>query len=113
MYANPDALGQALKVGEIDYADSLEANVFDSLADAPNISRLSAVYSGFNELAFNTGAALDTGKPIGDGNPLLKDKRLREAIGWSWTERPCWTRFSAVTVASVRPSYLRCTRACT
>ena len=83
LYANPDALGQALKKGEIDYADSLEANVFDSLADAPNIERKSAVYPGFNELAFNNGAALDTGKPIGDGNPLLKDKRLREAIGWS------------------------------
>jgi peptide/nickel transport system substrate-binding protein len=82
-YANPDALGQALKKGEIDYANDLEANVFDSLADAPNIERKSAVYSGFNELAFNTGAALDTGKPIGDGNPLLKDQRLREAIGWA------------------------------
>ena len=83
LYANPDALGQALRKGEIDYADSLEANVFDSLADAPNIKRLPAVYSGFNELAFNTGAALESGRPIGDGNPLLKDKRLREAIGWS------------------------------
>ena len=83
IYANPDALGQALKKGEIDYADSLEANVYDSLADAPNIERKSAVYPGFNELAFNTGAALVDGKPIGDGNPLLKDKRLREAIGWS------------------------------
>lgn len=82
-YANPDALGQALRKGEIDYADSLESNVFDSLADVPNIKRLSAVYSGFNELAFNTGAATIDNKPIGDGNPLLKDKRLREAIGWS------------------------------
>jgi peptide/nickel transport system substrate-binding protein len=82
-YANPDALGQALRKGEIDYADSLESNVFDSLADVPNIKRLSAVYSGFNELAFNTGAATVDNKPIGDGNPLLKDKRLREAIGWS------------------------------
>ncbi|MFN0144091.1 MAG: ABC transporter substrate-binding protein, partial [Mycobacterium sp.] len=82
-YANPDALGQALRKGEIDYADGLEANVFDSLADVPNIKRLSAVYSGFNELAFNTGAATIDNKPIGDGNPLLKDKRLREAIGWS------------------------------
>src|SRR6185295_11500526 len=54
-----------------------------SLADAPNIERKSAIYPGFNELAFNTGAALVDGKPIGDGNPLLKDKRLREAIGWS------------------------------
>jgi peptide/nickel transport system substrate-binding protein len=83
IYANPDALGQALKKGEIDYADSLEANVFDSLADAPNIERKSAIYPGFNELAFNTGAALVDNKPIGDGNPLLKDRRLREAIGWS------------------------------
>jgi len=82
-YANPDALGQALRKGEIDYADGMEANVFDSLADVPNIKRLSAVYSGFNELAFNTGAATVDNKPIGDGNPLLKDKRLREAIGWS------------------------------
>ena len=37
-------------------------------------------YSGFNELAFNAGAALDTGEPIGDGHPALKDKRLRQAI---------------------------------
>ncbi|MBU3751465.1 MAG: ABC transporter substrate-binding protein [Mycobacterium sp.] len=82
-YANPDALGQALRKGEIDYADGLEANVFDSLADAPNVKRLAAVYPGFNELAFNTGAQTTDGTPIGDGNPLLKDKRLREAIGWS------------------------------
>lgn len=82
-YANPDALGQALRKGEIDYADGLEANVFDSLADAPNVQRRSALYPGFNELAFNTGAQTTSGKPIGDGNPLLKDKRLREAVGWS------------------------------
>ena len=41
IYSNPDALGQALKKGEIDYADGLEANVYDSLADAPNIERKS------------------------------------------------------------------------
>ena len=83
IYANPDALGQALKKGEIDFAYDLQPNVYDSLADAPNIERKSQVFPGFNQLAFNTGAALVTGKPIGDGNPLLKDKRLREAIGWS------------------------------
>ena len=41
------------------------------------------IYSGFDELAFNTGAALDDGTPIGDGNPLLKDKKLRQALGWA------------------------------
>ena len=29
------------------------------------------------------GAALDDGTPIGDGNPLLKDKALRSALNWA------------------------------
>ncbi len=83
IYKNGDALGQALKKGEIDFADSLEANVFKSLQGQPGITTVSAQYSGFDELAFNTGAALDDGTPIGDGNPLLKDKALRQALGWA------------------------------
>ena len=83
IYKNQDALGQALKKGEIDFADSLESNVFKSLQNQPGITTLSATYSGFNELAFNTGAALADGTPIGDGNPLLKDKALRQALGWA------------------------------
>lgn len=83
IYKSQDALGQALKKGEIDFADSLEANVFKSLEGEPTITAVSAVYSGFDEIAFNTGAALDDGTPIGDGNPLLKDKALRQALGWA------------------------------
>ncbi|MFN8148055.1 MAG: ABC transporter substrate-binding protein, partial [Candidatus Nanopelagicales bacterium] len=77
IYSNADALGQALKKGEVDFADSIEANVFKTLQNQPGITTVNAVYSGFDELAFNTGAALDDGTPIGDGNPLLKDKALR------------------------------------
>ncbi|HET7901664.1 MAG TPA: ABC transporter substrate-binding protein [Candidatus Nanopelagicales bacterium] len=83
IYSNADALGQALKKGEIDFADSIEANVFKTLQNQPGITAVNAVYSGFDELAFNTGAALDDGTPIGDGNPLLKDKALRQALGWA------------------------------
>jgi peptide/nickel transport system substrate-binding protein len=83
IYKNQDALGQALKKGEIDFADSLESNVFKSLQEQPGITTLSATYSGFNELAFNTGAALADGTAIGDGNPLLKDKALRQALSWA------------------------------
>ena len=54
----PTRSGQALKKGEIDYADSLEANVYDSLEDAPGIDRRRRSTPAFNELAFNTGAAL-------------------------------------------------------
>jgi peptide/nickel transport system substrate-binding protein len=83
IYKNGDALGQALKKGEIDFADGLEANVYKSLENTPGITAVSAVYSGFDEIAFNTGAALDDGTPIGDGNPLLKDKALRQALQWA------------------------------
>ncbi|MGD9956724.1 MAG: ABC transporter substrate-binding protein [Candidatus Nanopelagicales bacterium] len=83
IYGNADALGQALKKGEVDFADSMEANVWKSLDGAEGVTKVSATYSGFNELAFNTGAALDDGTPIGDGSPLLKDAKLRQAIGWA------------------------------
>ncbi len=38
------------------------------------------MYSGFSEFAFNNGAALSDGTPIGDGSPLLKDVKLRVAL---------------------------------
>jgi peptide/nickel transport system substrate-binding protein len=87
IYKNGDALGQALKKGEIDFADSLEANVFSSLKNVPGITTVPATYSGFDELAFNTGAALDDGTPIGNGNKLLKDVKLRQALAWA-IDRP-------------------------
>jgi peptide/nickel transport system substrate-binding protein len=80
IFQNEDSLAQALKRGEIDFADGLSSNVFDSLKSAKGVKTFSAAYSGFDEVAFNTGAALDNGTPIGDGHPALKDKRVRVAI---------------------------------
>src|SRR4051794_18579792 len=73
VFQNDDTLGQALRRGEIDFADNLQANVFTSLKDAPGIKTFAAKYSGFDEIAMNVGAALDDGTPIGDGHPALKD----------------------------------------
>ena len=83
IYKNGDAMGQALKKGEIDFAEGLEANVFNSLKGQPNIATTTSAALYFNEMAFNTGAALDDGTPIGDGNPLLKDKNLRVALQYA------------------------------
>jgi peptide/nickel transport system substrate-binding protein len=80
VFNNADAMIQALKKGEIDFADGLDPAPFNSLKSTEGITTVPADYSGFDELAFNTGAALDTGEPIGDGHPALKDKRLRQAI---------------------------------
>lgn len=83
VFENPDALGQALKSGEIDFAQGLELGVWESLQGTPEITTVSAQAAGFSEVAFNNGAALADGKPIGDGNPLLKDKVIRQALNWA------------------------------
>lgn len=83
IYNNGDALAQALKSGEIDIADGLDADPFKALQSADGITAYPAEYYELNELAFNTGAALDDGTPIGDGNPALKDKKLRVALSWA------------------------------
>jgi peptide/nickel transport system substrate-binding protein len=80
VFQNQDSLAQALKRGEIDFADGLESNVFNSLENTPGVKTFPATYSGFDEVAMNTGAALDDGTPIGNGHPALKDKRVRVAI---------------------------------
>lgn len=83
IYNNGDALAQALKSGEIDIADGLDADPFKALQTAEGITAYAADYYGFNELAFNTGAALDDGTPVGDGHPALKDKKVRVALSWA------------------------------
>ncbi len=83
VFQNKDSLAQALRRGEIDFADDLGSNVFTSLQDAEGVTTYDAKYSGFNEIAFNTGAALDDGTPIGDGHPALKDVKLRQALSYA------------------------------
>jgi peptide/nickel transport system substrate-binding protein len=80
IFQNEDTLVQALKKGEVDFADGLDAAPYKSLENVKGVTRVPAEYSGFDELAFNTGAATDQGVPIGDGSPILKDKRVRQAM---------------------------------
>ena len=80
VYNNPDALGQALVKGEIDFASGLTADVFSTLEGQEGITTYAGAYSGFNELAFNLGAALTDGTKIGDGNPHMQDQQVRLAI---------------------------------
>lgn len=80
VFSNEDSLAQALRRGEIDFADNLGANVYESLDGAEGVTTFPAAFSGFDEIAFNVGAALEDGTPIGDGHPALEDQRVRVAI---------------------------------
>ena len=110
VYTNADALGQALKSGEVDFADALDADVWQSLKNTPGVAAYAAKYYSFNELAFNTGAALGDGTPIGDGHPALKDKRVRRrAVATRSTGRRSSTGCSTGTAPRARRSSRRST----
>ena len=84
MFKNEDALAEALKAGEIDFAYFTSANIFDSLATEPGIETMAGTIPSFSEIGMNTGSAYqeenDYYTPHGDGHPALTDLTVRKAI---------------------------------
>jgi peptide/nickel transport system substrate-binding protein len=80
VYGSAAALAQAMRQGAVDFADNLDTQAWESVQGTAGIRTHAGSYSGFDELAFNTGAALTNGTPIGDGNPALKNKQVRQAL---------------------------------
>lgn len=78
IFNNEDALVQALKAGEIDFADTLGAQLYESLEGEEGITTNSATIPSFEEIGFNSGA--DEVLPDSDGHPALKDPVVRRAI---------------------------------
>ncbi|CAN5229250.1 ABC transporter substrate-binding protein [soil metagenome] len=78
IFNNEDALVQALRAGEVDFADSLNANPFNSLKETTGITTHEANIPSFDEIGFNVGAN-DT-IPDADGHPALLDVRVRQAM---------------------------------
>ncbi|HEX6207753.1 MAG TPA: ABC transporter substrate-binding protein [Actinomycetota bacterium] len=79
IYQNEDALAQALLAGEVDFADTLGAGIYDSLEGQPDIGTNEANIPSFEEIGFNAGAD-DTYGDEADGHPALKDVTVRRAI---------------------------------
>jgi peptide/nickel transport system substrate-binding protein len=70
----------ALVKGDVDLMYKLTATQFNSLKNTKNIGVNQAEGPRFVDMLINPGAATSTGQPIGDGNPNLKDVKLRQAI---------------------------------
>jgi peptide/nickel transport system substrate-binding protein len=79
-YRNADAAVTALQSGQVDLINRLTSTQFDALKGDPEIELNNAQNRRFNEIVINPGAATNDGKPIGNGNPALKDVKLRQAI---------------------------------
>lgn len=84
IFKSEDALAEALKTGEIDFAYIDSPNIFNSLQGQPNIETFVGTIPEFDEIAMNTGSAMQPAqgpfKPHGDGHPALADRTVRRAI---------------------------------
>lgn len=79
-YKSTDAAVQALKTGEIDLIGDLVPAQFNALKGAKNITTSAGDGRRYQALGMNPGAVDVNGKPMGDGNPVLKDLEVRQAI---------------------------------
>jgi peptide/nickel transport system substrate-binding protein len=81
VFTNAEASVQALKAGQIDFADDLSVTLFNSLAGDADITGVKGAPSYFNDLAFNFGGqdkVNASSHPT--NNPILHDVRVRQAI---------------------------------
>ena len=79
-----DPMVQALIKGEVDFIHDITPVQIDALKNREGITTLEGVSPYFEELGFNVGAVdPKTNKPIGDGNPALKDPKFRHALGYA------------------------------
>jgi peptide/nickel transport system substrate-binding protein len=79
-----DPMVQALIKGEVDFIHDISPIQVKALKGRQGITSLNGVSPYFDEIGMNTGAVdTKTGKPIGDGNPALKDPKFRHALGYA------------------------------
>ncbi|MCR3954895.1 MAG: ABC transporter substrate-binding protein [Gudongella sp.] len=74
-YDNIDSMAQSLMLGEIDGANNLNTAQYNQLMDDENVSVISGEEKGFMQVGVNCWTADESG-----GNPLLKEKGIRQAI---------------------------------
>jgi peptide/nickel transport system substrate-binding protein len=83
-YKSEDAMAEALKAGEIDFAYFTSANIFNSVKSAPNVGTMVGAVPSFDEIGMNSGSSYQpktaSYTPHGDGHPALTDVKVRQAI---------------------------------
>lgn len=77
-YTNADVEAQALKNGDVDILTEVPPTVFDGLTGAANIKAVSMPSFSFHHIGINVSTA-----PGSKGNPLLKNKSIRQALSYA------------------------------
>lgn len=77
-YSNSDTMAQAVSLGEIDAAFNISAAQKKQLEKDKNVTLISGEIPGFTQIGINVWS-----DPKSGGNPLLKDKAVRQAIEYA------------------------------
>jgi peptide/nickel transport system substrate-binding protein len=83
VYKNAESMVNALKSGDIDIADSIPTDLFDSLQNTPGITAHKGSAQTFAQMSFNqcyVEAYCHEGSHVSTGHPALKDPQVRLAI---------------------------------
>ncbi len=83
VFKSDDPAVQALIKGEVDFVEGITPLQVKALQGKDGITAHNGDSPGFDEIGFNVGAEDESGKPIGDGNPALKDPAFRHALGYA------------------------------
>lgn len=83
LYKNSDSAVAALRSGQLDYIEGVNATEYSSLKRASGVTTTQSAGNGWTGLELNPGAKTRSGKSIGTGNPALTDPTLRRAIALS------------------------------
>jgi peptide/nickel transport system substrate-binding protein len=78
--ANSDAAAAALTSGQLQQISGLTPAQYNAMSSKSNVMTYQTDSSGWTAVEINSGAQTRTGKPIGTGNPILKDIKVRQAI---------------------------------
>ena len=83
-FKTEDAAVQALKKGEVDFAEDIGGLAIEQLEGDPNITTHVGATTSYDEIAFNAGSVdLETGESIGNPNPAVLDPAFRYALGFA------------------------------
>jgi peptide/nickel transport system substrate-binding protein len=79
-YSNSDAAAAALTSGQLQQIGGLTPAQYNAMSSKSNIQTYQTEANGWTAVEINSGAKTRSGKPIGTGNPILKDIKVRQAI---------------------------------
>jgi peptide/nickel transport system substrate-binding protein len=108
-YSNSDAAVAALRSGQIDEIDGVTATQYGALKSNKAIGRYPVVSNGWTGIELNPGARTRTGRHFGNGNPILADPRVREAIALAINRKELvqkiWNGLAVTGAGYLPPAY--------